>query len=250
MSVYHRNEAALNLGFLLFITAGIFLSFPVLSYAYEDTGSATSQFDRVDVKTIKICTRQILSEPDFAPKKTFWQWLTEKFSKWKRPKFNLGPGWTRFILLVIVIWCVLTLMAVLIHFIWTICLLIRSNKDIRGVSNKFSSELVKITSFEELYRMTQELAEKGAFSEAISIMIVALLRWLDSKGIVRFHESKTNGDYIREYPSGYAGQNEFEEFVLIFEQIIYGGLPDNGKTYRKMNSLREYIHNCVTQQRT
>jgi hypothetical protein len=65
--------------------------------------------------------------------------------------------------------------------------------------------------------------------------------------IVRFHESKTNGDYIREYPSGYAGRDEFRKFVLMFEQTIYGGLRSSGQIYRQMNSLMEHIHNCVTQ---
>lgn len=247
MLVSFSNKTALALRFLLFIIIGILFSLSVLLYADEDTSSITSQFDRVDVETIKMHTHQILSEPTFLPRKTFWQWLSEKFSKWKGPKFDLGPGWKTFILSVLTIWCVLTLIAILIHFIWSIGLLIRSDTNSLRAKRASSSGSVKLTSFEELYKITQELAQKKAFREAISIMIVALLRWLDFRGIVHFHESKTNGDYVREYPSGYAGHDEFKTFVVMFEQTIYGGPYSNEKTYWKMNSLMKHIHNCVVQ---
>ena len=95
--------------------------------------------------------------------------------------------------------------------------------------------------------MAQTLAEKGAFFEAISVMMVALIRLLDSIGVVRFHESKTNGDYVREYPSGLTSRNEFRQFVLIFEQIVYGRFHCDHQTYGQMNFLMEQIRNSVSQ---
>ena len=248
MLISHSKTTVPTRRFLLLIIAGIIFSLPVLSHADGIADPVTSQFDRVDAETIKMLTHQILSEPGFAPRKTFWQWLGEKFSKWDGPKFDLGSGWKAFILSFIVFWCVLTLLAILIHFVWTICLWIRPNSNSSGSNSGLCSESVKVTSFEELLKITQELAKKEAFREAISVMIAALLRWLDFRGIVHFHESKTNGDYIREYPLSYAGRKEFKTFVLMFEQTIYGGLGGDGKMYRKMNSLMEYIHNCVTQE--
>lgn len=247
MLVNRSNETALNCRFLLLIITGILFSSPAVFHADEVARHRTLQFNRADVETIKIHTHQILSEQDFAPKKMFRQWLGEKLFKWKGPKFDLGRGWTTIICWIIIIWCILTLIAILIHFILTIRLLIRSNVNSSGTTSSIGSESVKVTSFAELYKMTQELAKNGAFHEAISTMTVALLRWLDSMSIVRFHESKTNGDYIREYPSGYAGRDEFRKFVLIFEQTIYGGLRSSGQIYRQMNSLMEHIRNCVTQ---
>ena len=218
-----------------------------MSQAVEPVSHNTSKFERADVATIKQHTRQILSNPDFSPKKTFWQWLSEKFSKWKRPKFDFGRGWAGFIFSFIFFWCVLTLIAIFIHLLWTIGLFLRSNAHSPGTLKALDKKTIIMTSAEELYKMAREMAEKGAFREAISIMIVALLRWLDSRGIVRFHESKTNGDYIREYPSDYAGRAEFKAFVLMFEQTVYGGLQSDGSIYSKMNSLMEHIHNCADQ---
>jgi hypothetical protein len=247
MFVNRSNETALTCGFLLYIAAGIVFSSPALSHADEVAHQKASQFDRADMETIKMHTRQILSEQNFAPNKTFRQWLGEKLFKWKGPKFDLGQGWGKFILWFITFWCTLSLIAILIHFILTIRLFIRSNVKPPGATRSLGPKTVKVTSFEELYKMAQELAKNNAFREAVSMMMAALLRWLDSMNIVRFHDSKTNGDYIREYPSDYACRNEFRKFVLIFEQNVYGGLHSGRQIYQQMNSLMEHIRNCVKQ---
>lgn len=247
MIINCSNETAPICRLLLLIITGIISFSPRLSRADEIAIEGISQFDRADVETIKMHTGQILSEPALASRKTFWQWLGDKFSRWKRPNLDLGSGWATFIRSVILIWCVLALLAILAHLIWTIRLLVWPNRHRQNAITGSSSIAVKITSFEELYKMAQELAEKGAFAEAISLLILALLRLLDSVGTIRFHESKTNGDYVREYPSDHVGRNEFRRFVLIFEQTIYGSFRGDRQTYSQMNSLMEHIHNCVTQ---
>ena len=93
--------------------------------------------------------------------------------------------------------------------------------------------------------MAQELAANNSFHEAISMMMAALLRLLDSMKIIRFHDSKTNGDYIKECPSDYSCRDEFRRFVLIFEQTIYGGFHSSLSTYQQLNSLMEHIRNSV-----
>ena len=247
MLIYSRNETVIICRLLLLVIAGIFSSSFSLSRADETAITKTSQFERADVETIKMHTRQILSEPALASRKTFRQWLLEKFSKWNGPKFNLGSGWATLIWSVILIWCILTLAAILTHLIWTIRLWIRPKKYRKNAAGGTSSKPSKIMSFEELYKIAQELADKGSFSEAISAMLSGLLRLLDSSGIIRYHESKTNGDYIREYPSNLASRNEFRKFILVFEQIVYGRFCCDRQIYSQMNSLMECIHNGVTQ---
>jgi hypothetical protein len=192
-------------------------------------------------------TRQILSEPDMAPRKSFWQWLWAKFSRWEKPDISLGPRLAKVILWVVIIWCVLTLLAILAHLIWTLILFVRPDVSRQKVTGGPGSEHVKSMSFDELYERARKLAEKGAFTEAMSFMIVALLRLLDSLGTIRFHESKTNGEYIREYPADHVGRSEFRQLVLIFERTIYGRLQSDCQAYHKMNSLMERIRNIVSQ---
>jgi hypothetical protein len=246
MFVHPSHETAPTCRWALLIIAGMVSFSSPLSRADEITLPAVWQYDRADIETIKMHTRQILSEPALAPRTTFWQWLWEKFSRWEKPDFHLGSDWAKLIWSVTFIWCVLALLAILTHLIWTIYLLIWPNRRRRNRTAGPGVEPVKSTSFDDLYRTAQALAEKGAFSEAIGVMMVALLRLLDSAGIVRFHESKTNGDYVREYPSGFTGRNEFRKFVLVAERAVYGHFPCDHQTYWQMNSLMECIRSRAT----
>lgn len=228
---------------MLFLTAAIILCLPYYSYSQTSPGSETERYDRADAEIIKVQVREILSQPEFSPTKTFWQWLSEKLSRWnwEGPKFNLGYQWKEFFLWVAITWCVLALAAILIHVAWTASLLFRTGQSPRIATRGFNTETARITSFDELYLMACNLAEKKAFREAISLLILALLRWLDYRSIIRFHESKTNGDYAREFPSVNAGRGEFMKFISMFEQTIYGRRYSDEQTYRQMNFLMEQI---------
>ena len=239
------NEITRICGWLLLAIAGITAFVAPACRAEESAVPEAWQFERADANAIRLYTRQILSEPNLAPRKTFWQWLKEKFSKWEKPDLQVGSGWGKLLWSVLVIWAVLTLVAILVHAIWTVRVLIWPSALRRNATGAPSSETVPIISFEELYKTAQALAEKEAFYEAISMMMVAMLRLLDSIGIVHFHESKTNGDYVREYPSGLTYRNEFKKFVLIFEQTVYGRFHCDRRTYGQLNSLMEQIHTGV-----
>lgn len=233
--------------FVALLVTGIAFSSIVLCKEVETQANNVAQFERPDAETIKTYTRQILSDIRFSPRKTFWQWLIEKLSKWEGPRFSLGQGWAKFVLWAVFFWCILTLVAILIHLIWTILILISSRTSTSRVHRHVGCESLGAKSFEELCKIAQELAGKRAFREAIGTLMLALLRWLDSGSLIRFHESKTNGDYIREYPSAHPGCKDFKKFVIAFEQTIYGGLQVDGQVYRQMNFLLDQIRNHVNQ---
>ncbi|MBN1972253.1 MAG: hypothetical protein JW787_01340 [Sedimentisphaerales bacterium] len=248
MSAKHYRQTTLKCRFLLSAAIVIIFLSPAIFFANESADTDSVQYNRADADTIKILTRQILSIKDFAPRKTFQQWLIEKLTKWDLPKLEFSHGWVAVVCWIILIWCILTLIAIFIHFIYTITLLIRPAAVSSDAGRNISSKSVKITSFTELYKMAQEFAGNGAFREAVSTISAALLYWLDSVNIVSFHESKTNGDYIREYPSDYTGRDAFRKFICISEQNIYGSLRSDNQTYNQMNSLMEHIQNCVARQ--
>jgi len=207
----------------------------------------TSRYERADAPTIKTCTREILADPRFAPRKTFRQWLNEKLSKWDRPDITVSDGVERFILWAVVSWCVLSLLAILIHFAWTIWIAVRRPKSAAiGVPHE-GAELYEQLSDEQLWRKSQELAGQGAFRQAVGVLLIALLRRLEGSSVLRFHTSKTNGEYLREYPSDVAGRSQFTQFIGLFERSIYGGLDVAGPTYETMNSLAQRIVSDVDQ---
>jgi hypothetical protein len=201
----------------------------------------TSQYERPDAQTIKDHTRQILSDPQFAPRKTFAQWLQEKLRRWDRPDVRLPRGIGTFLLWAVIAWCLLALLAIFIHFLWTIWVLVR-RPQISGIPlGAEGSVLYERWSFEQLWQKSQDLAQRGAYRDAAGVLLLALLRRLDASRVLRFHTSKTNGEYLREYPGQAPGRSQFAQFVAAFERSIYGGLEVPKQTYETMNSLAERI---------
>lgn len=247
MSYNRNNREVFKHSFVVLLITGIAFSSMVLANEVETQVHKTAQFERVDAETIKMHTHQILSDIRFSPRKTFWQWLIEKLSKWEGPRLGLGTGWAQFVLWAVIIWCILTLAAILIHLIWTILILIPSKAGSSRFRRHLGIESLGSKSFEELLKIAQELAGNRAFREAVGILMLSLLRWLDSGSLIRFHESKTNGDYIREYPTAHPSRKDFKKFVIAFERTIYGGLQVDGQVYRQMNVLLEQIRNHVNQ---
>lgn len=203
--------------------------------------AAAAQYERPDAQAIKDCTRQILADPQFAPRKTFAQWLQEKLRRWDRPDIDLPRGVGAFLMWAITAWCVLTLLAILAHFAWTLWVLVRRPQGPGIVTGSDGSALYEHLSFEQLWQKARELAQRGAFREATGVLLIALLRRLEAVDVLRFHASKTNGEYLREYPDRSPGRPQFAQFIATFERSIYGGREIPGQTYEEMNSLAQRI---------
>ncbi len=213
--------------------------------ARTTTAPVSVDYPRADAKTIRTHVQEILSDSRFASHKTFWQWLNEKLARWEGPR--LSEGVKRIILWVVLAWCLLTLLAILIHLGWTIWLLARPQKSSPGTVLPAGSERYENASFEQLWEHAAELARAGAFRAATGVLLVALLRRLDTLKVLHFHKSKTNGEYLREYPSHDAGRHSFAQFIATFERSIYGGSEVAGPTYDTMNTLAKQVLSDASQ---
>jgi hypothetical protein len=199
------------------------------------------RYERPDAQTVKACTRQIVSDPRFARRISFGEWLADKLAHGRDPGAKL-PGWLgEGLLWTIIIWCVLTLLAILAHLMWTIWLLVRPARHSVGTENSPRPDWYDAATAEQLWQRSAELAQRGAFREAMGVLSLALLRKLESMQVLRFHKSKTNGEYVREYPPQRAGRREFARFVATFERSIYGGLAVPEQIHRTMSALAERI---------
>lgn len=215
----------------------------LLSAGGERTGPPD---DRPASERIQTVVGEILSDPRFAPRRSFWQWLGEKLSAWEFPDLARRSGWLSVLVWILGIWCVLALVAILVHLIWTLVQFMpRRSAGSRTRNGRLRPKSVKPPSYEELRSRMVGLAERGAFREAVREMMVGLVRWLDDAGVLRFHRSKTNGDYVREYHGQRGGHEQFRRFALAFDALIYGGSSCGCTDYGKMLSAFEQIQHHV-----
>ena len=244
----HRCKARLSGLRAGFVAVLICLLAIVLQCAAE-TATSAQGYQRPDAATIKSQTREVLSDSRYAPRISFWQWFATKMSSWDAPDIAPGKSLARIVLWIVTIWYVLALVAIPAHFIWTIIVLIRPSRSAGRDTphDDMFSELSRC-SYEELRRRIDALAREGRFRPAVGAMMLALLRWLDRYRVVVFHESKTNADYLGEYPARRPEKAKFRNFVAAFDGTIYGGRTCDRRLFDRMSGLFKEISKDVGQE--
>ncbi len=236
---------SIRIGILIGLLVGI--SGFLLDARAQSTVVAES-FVRPDVAAIRAQIRSILSDPDFAPRKSAWQWLTEKLSHIDAPDWNLPPWLGEGLIWLLLIWCLLTLLAIIAHLIWTLIVFLRNKGGHFGANWRNSIPVAQgRLTFEEICRQMEELAAVGRYRESLALMILALVCLLDRRGILRLRESKTNGEYLREYPFERGDRAEFCQFVLAAEDYVYGGSTCPPHIYRELFSRFDRLRQNVQQ---
>jgi len=224
--------------------AGLWIS---PSAASADTARAAEDaFRRPEAPALREHVRDILDDAEFKPRRSLWEYLWTRLAKWLFPKLGGGTlgtvlGW------IFRIGAILGLLLVL-------ALLVRvliqgaSWHRRRGRAPTVATEAHAQQRWEDLDRLMRLLAEQRRFREAIAAMTGLLIRWLDEAKIVRFQESKTNGDYVREYPPARAEGEAFGRFVRNADIAVYGGQRCDGGTYQAMTAQLETVRDHVGRQ--
>ena len=221
----------------------LFLCGPAVDSADRPPAPAEQpSYDRPDADHIRSTTDDILSDPRFRPRTSFGQWLVARLGRWWKLRPGAGSWLGRTVLWALVIWCVLALLAIFIHVIWTLWTMVRPGRRagrLGARAPRFSSP--ESLSFEELRANARRAAEAGRFPEALSLLMRALLVRLGGLGILGLHQSKTNGDYVREYPPASAGRPPFLQFAGAFDGVVYGGADCDRAGYGRLESLCEQV---------
>jgi len=207
---------------------------------------------RPDAGTIRAETRKVLADPAFAERTSLsdsiLRWFLEKLRGWHGPSLGWTGGWLGILEWLILIWCVATLVAILIHFLWTVYMMLgpRRAKRAGGFRPGVAAELAE-ASVEELQRWRDRLAREGRFREAVAVMLLLLLRHLEACGLVQFDASKTNGDYVREFPRGRSDRDGFRRFVRSCDVAVYSEAACGRQMYERLGTDFARIRERVEQ---
>ena len=204
--------------------------------------------DRADASVIKAETEKILADPRLSRRPSLMEWLVEKLGGPNGPSIDWNSGWARVLFWLILLFCILSLLAILAHLIWTLYVLFHGERGAAGeadLSRPHFGLVPPNASYQELEAMRRRLADEGRFREAVAVMMAALLRWLEAAGLVQFHPGKTNGDYLREFPPIKPGREALGDFIREFDGTVYSGLPCGVRSYQQMESLLERVFTNV-----
>ena len=214
----------------------------VVSLASLALAQSESAFERPQAQVIKDQAQQILSRSEYRPRRTALEWLSDMLHSWA-PKMRIRSRWVSVLFWIIMVWCVLTLVAILAHFLWTAALFVGAKQkaglpSLEGLSADYHFD----KSHEELLQLASQCALQQQYREAIGFQTLAAIKWLDTLKILSFHASKTNGDYLREYRPEAPGQADFRDMLRLSELALYAGTFCNDQTYQAMNQLIGRMH--------
>jgi len=206
----------------------------------------TETYPRHDAETIRQRVREILQSPRFAEKRTLTDWLREWLSELRLGSW-LGDSTTGIVLFrMLLVAAGLVVVGVLVHFILSLVAAYRGRgaiESVRAVEPHFRA--LGRRSYDELCLLMARLRDEGNVAGAIGVMMLALLRYLEGAGLLGFDESKTNGDYVREYARSGRGREAFRRFIGAFERRIYAGAPCRAVDYQQMMDLFKTVQRDV-----
>ncbi len=206
-------------------------------------------FERPDPSLVRQTTREILSDPEFRPHETFWQWLARKLFGWGDLPLDFASGWVKAFAYILLAWCILALLAILINLIWFLIRLTvgRFSRPHRALGSLARDADAQLT-YGELKERAEAFAQQGAYREAAASLLRAVFCWLDDAGLLSVHESKTNGDYLREFEGPVPVRSEFHRLVHSVEHMTYGGAPCTRAGYQHLNHAAKQVCSDVERQ--
>jgi len=102
----------------------------------------------------------------------------------------------------------------------------------------------------DAWAAARELAARGEFADASHALYSAVLETLARSGTIRFHASKTGGDYARELRrAGVPIASEFRSFARELDRVVYGRVSVTRSEFDGLLAAAEQIANATARQR-
>jgi Domain of unknown function (DUF4129) len=90
----------------------------------------------------------------------------------------------------------------------------------------------------EPWALAQELAARGAYTDAAHALYRALLEAIERRERVRLHPSKTVGDYVRDLRARSSSLfGRFRDFARSYETVVYGLGTCDRERYERLRAL-------------
>ncbi len=102
----------------------------------------------------------------------------------------------------------------------------------------------------DFWALARELATAGRYTDACHAVHAAVLEAMTGASLVRYHPSKTNGDYARELRrAGAPIAADFRAFGRDFDHVMYGHTAAAADDFQRLLAAAEGIARAVRQSR-
>jgi len=102
----------------------------------------------------------------------------------------------------------------------------------------------------DAWATAREMAAQGQLVDASHVLYSALLETLSRSGAIRFHASKTAGDYVRELRrAGASTASDFRDFAREFDRAVYGRGAVTRAEFDALVTAAEQIAGVTSRQR-
>ena len=133
-----------------------------------------------------------------------------------------------------IVWALVAVLAVIVgHAAWVF---IRTMRAAAGPAPGLVAHPIRAPRDAAWYeREADRLAAEGRFAAALEAAFLALVLQLDSRGLVRFHPSKTPREYVGEAPR--SARDQLATLTARLYRYVFGGAPCGADDYREWRSL-------------
>lgn len=95
---------------------------------------------------------------------------------------------------------------------------------------KEEQELIERKDYSAFYTKATDLGKKGQYLEAVRMLYMGLLVFLDSRDVIKYHPSLTNYEY-RVKVNPFSFSPFFEKMTRTFDTLYYGGRKATGEDF-------------------
>ncbi len=176
--------------------------------------------------------------PKGSVRETIWGWILRKAREMLGSLADLGrasPG----IFWLILIACLATLAAIFVHGGVVLVRALRASRV--GAKPGLSKGRSRGDDADELFDRAEEAARESRFIEAIRLCHRAALMGLDRRGLLRFQECLTSGDYRAQLQGKGSERSLFDDLTRVYEPAFFGKETAGGKEYSESRRLARLL---------
>jgi hypothetical protein len=188
-------------------------------------------------ETIQQKKAEVFSRKEFQPTETADSELLKAFTEFFRWLGSLYDG-ARWLFWLLVIGCVVLLLAILVHMIFTVRRVVGA---VRGRPRDDAERAARILLSARYRNDAARLVAAGDYTEAVRFLFLSLVYRYDEQGRISLHKAYTNREYLSLLPERRDVRDALRVMVDTLDDHWYGQRPCDQHRYEECHEIYERL---------